>query len=118
MFSDLRANPGTGNIRGEDGGNRGTSYSPSELCLQPCCSPQSLGGGGAGGASGETGSLAYMQVAEVVSAAVAQGALGILQATGRLFMVTDYSPEWSYPEVNLFTIIIIFMTNQWIYCHS
>ncbi|XP_031422481.1 calmodulin-binding transcription activator 1 isoform X4 [Clupea harengus] len=97
--SDGQAPSGGGQAQGqEDGGNRGTSYSPSELCLQPCCSPQSLGGGGAGGASGETGSLAYMQVAEVVSAAVAQGALGILQATGRLFMVTDYSPEWSYPE--------------------
>ncbi|MBN3307701.1 CMTA1 protein, partial [Amia calva] len=35
---------------------------------------------------------------QVVSAAVAQGALGMLQAAGRLFMVTDYSPEWSYPE--------------------
>ncbi|XP_014001985.2 calmodulin-binding transcription activator 1 isoform X6 [Salmo salar] len=81
------------------GGARGTGYSPSELCLQPCCSPQSLGGGaGAGGAGVEPGSLAYMHVAEVVSAAVAQGALGMLQATGRLFIVTDYSPEWSYPE--------------------
>ncbi|XP_030624581.1 calmodulin-binding transcription activator 1 [Chanos chanos] len=83
----------------EDGGNRAAGYSPSELCLQPCCSPQSLGTGANGsGASGEAGSLAYMHVAEVVSAAVAQGALGMLQATGRLFMVTDYSPEWSYPE--------------------
>uniref|UniRef100_A0A1A8Q521 Calmodulin binding transcription activator 1a n=2 Tax=Nothobranchius TaxID=28779 RepID=A0A1A8Q521_9TELE len=52
----------------------------------------------AGGTAGEAGSLSYMNVAEVVSAAVAQGALGMLQATGRLFMVTDYSPEWSYPE--------------------
>ncbi|KAJ8258734.1 hypothetical protein COCON_G00177460 [Conger conger] len=62
-------------------------------------SPQSLaGGGGAGAGPGEAGSLAYMHVAEVVSAAVAHGTLGMLQATGRLFMVTDYSPEWSYPE--------------------
>ncbi|XP_072569495.1 calmodulin-binding transcription activator 1 isoform X6 [Paramormyrops kingsleyae] len=76
----------------EDTGARGTGYSPAELCLQTCCSPQ------AGGVSGEAGSLAFMHVAEVVSAAVAQGALGMLQATGRLFMVTDYSPEWSYPE--------------------
>ncbi|XP_060913659.1 calmodulin-binding transcription activator 1 isoform X2 [Labrus mixtus] len=83
----------------EDGGARGSGYNPSELCLQPCCSPQSLNGGaGAGGNTGEAGSLSYMNVAEVVSAAVAQGALGMLQATGRLFMVTDYSPEWSYPE--------------------
>ncbi|XP_018529996.1 calmodulin-binding transcription activator 1 isoform X6 [Lates calcarifer] len=83
----------------EDGGARGSGYSSSELCLQPCCSPQSLSGGaGAGGNTGEAGSLSYMNVAEVVSAAVAQGALGMLQATGRLFMVTDYSPEWSYPE--------------------
>lgn len=85
----------------EDGGARGSGYNPSELCLQPCCSPQSLSGGaGAGGNTGEAGSLSYMNVAEVVSAAVAQGALGMLHATGRLFMVTDYSPEWSYPEVS------------------
>ncbi|XP_029115008.1 calmodulin-binding transcription activator 1-like isoform X3 [Scleropages formosus] len=84
----------------DDAGTQGTTYSPGELCLQPCCSPQGLGGGGggAGGGAGEAGSLAFMHVAEVVSAAVAQGALGMLQATGRLFMVTDYSPEWSYPE--------------------
>ncbi|XP_037540703.1 calmodulin-binding transcription activator 1 isoform X3 [Nematolebias whitei] len=83
----------------EDGGARASGYNPSELCLQPCCSPQSLSGGAsAGGNTGEAGSLSYMNVAEVVSAAVAQGALGMLQATGRLFMVTDYSPEWSYPE--------------------
>lgn len=82
----------------EDGGTRGSGYNPSELCLQPCCSPQSLSGGaGGGGSAGEAGSLSYMT--EVVSAAVAQG-MGMLQATGRLFMVTDYSPEWSYPEVS------------------
>nr|XP_043893392.1 calmodulin-binding transcription activator 1 isoform X1 [Solea senegalensis] len=83
----------------EDGGPRGSGYSSSELCLQSCCSPQSLSAGaGAAGNTGDAGSLSYMNVAEVVSAAVAQGALGMLQATGRLFMVTDYSPEWSYPE--------------------
>lgn len=95
----------------EDGGARGTGYSQSELCLQPCCSPQSLSGGaGAGGNTGEAGSLSYMNVAEVVSAAVAQGALGMLQATGRLFMVTDYSPEWSYPEVSdrALSVLIVF----------
>lgn len=87
--------PGTGQ---EDGGTRGSGYNPSDLCLQPCCSPQSLSGGaGGGGSTGEAGSLSYMT--EVVSAAVAQG-MGMLQATGRLFMVTDYSPEWSYPEVS------------------
>lgn len=85
----------------DDGVARGSGYNPSELCLQPCCSPQSLSGGaGASGSAGETGSLSYMNVAEVVSAAVAQG-MGMLQATGRLFMVTDYSPEWSYPEVSV-----------------
>lgn len=101
--SDGTASSGGNQQQGqEDTTNRVSGYSPSELCLQSCCSPQSLGGGaGAGGGSGETGSLAYMHVAEVVSAAVAQGTLGMLQATGRLFMVTDYSPEWSYPEVCL-----------------
>lgn len=90
----------------EDGGTRGSGYNPSELCLQPCCSPQSLSGGaGTGVSTGEAGSLSYMNVAEVVSAAVAQG-MGMLQTTGRLFMVTDYSPEWSYPEVSFFTGVI------------
>lgn len=85
----------------DDGVARSSGYNPSELCLQPCCSPQSLNGGaGATGTGGEGGSLSYMNVAEVVSAAVAQG-MGMLQATGRLFMVTDYSPEWSYPEVSV-----------------
>lgn len=74
---------------------RASGYSPSELCLQPCCSPQS-----AAASATEAGPLSYMNVAEVVSAAVAQGALGMLQGAGRLFMVTDYSPEWSYPEVS------------------
>lgn len=87
----------------EDGTNGASGYSGSELCLQSCCSPQGLGGGNAGaGASGDAGSLSYMHVADVVSAAVAQGTLNMLQATGRLFMVTDYSPEWSYPEVSSF----------------
>lgn len=89
----------------EDGDARGTGYSPSDLCLQPCCSPQSLSGGAGGGGQGETGSLSYMNVAEAVNAAVAQGTLGMLQATGRLFMVTDYSPEWSYPEVSHMTLL-------------
>ncbi|KAJ8371380.1 hypothetical protein SKAU_G00114080 [Synaphobranchus kaupii] len=78
----------------EAGAPADSGYSPSDLCLQPCCSPQSLGRtAGTGGGATEAGSLAYMHVAEV-----AQGTLGMIQATGRLFMVTDYSPEWSYPE--------------------
>ena len=88
----------------EDGGARGSGYSSSELCLQSCCSPQSLSAGAGAGGNTDAGSLSYMNVAEVVSAAVAQGALGMLQATGRLFMVTDYSPEWSYPEVSHWTL--------------
>uniref|UniRef100_A0A673MAB3 Calmodulin-binding transcription activator 1 n=1 Tax=Sinocyclocheilus rhinocerous TaxID=307959 RepID=A0A673MAB3_9TELE len=70
-------------------------YNSADLCLQPCCSPQSTQ---AGAVAGEAGQLAYMQMAEAVSAAVAHGNMGMLQATGRLFVVTDYSPEWSYPE--------------------
>uniref|UniRef100_A0A8C1XIU3 Calmodulin-binding transcription activator 1 n=1 Tax=Cyprinus carpio TaxID=7962 RepID=A0A8C1XIU3_CYPCA len=70
-------------------------YNSADLCLQSCCSPQSTQ---AGAVAGEAGQLAYMQVAEAVSAAVAHGNMGMLQATGRLFVVTDYSPEWSYPE--------------------
>lgn len=74
-----------------------TGYNSAELCLQPCCSPQSAQSGTLGT---DTGQLAYMQVEEVVSAAVAHGTIGMLQNTGRLFVVTDYSPEWSYPEVS------------------
>ncbi|XP_072522493.1 calmodulin-binding transcription activator 1-like isoform X3 [Salminus brasiliensis] len=80
----------------EEGSTRGaTGYNSADLCLQPCCSPQSAQ---SGAVAGETGQLSYMQVEEVVSAAVAHGTMGMLQATGRLFVVTDYSPEWSYPE--------------------
>ncbi|XP_076862199.1 calmodulin-binding transcription activator 1 isoform X3 [Brachyhypopomus gauderio] len=79
----------------EEGGGA-AGYGPAELCLQPCCSPRAAQA--AAPPAGEAGALAYMQVEEVVSAAVAQEAMGILQATGRLFVVTDYSPEWSYPE--------------------
>ncbi|XP_051957510.1 calmodulin-binding transcription activator 1-like [Xyrauchen texanus] len=79
----------------EDGAHGARGYNSAELCLQPCCSPQSTQ---AGTVTGEAGQLAYMQVANAVSAAVAHGNMGMLQATGRLFMMTDYSPEWSYPE--------------------
>uniref|UniRef100_H9G9W1 Calmodulin-binding transcription activator 1 n=1 Tax=Anolis carolinensis TaxID=28377 RepID=H9G9W1_ANOCA len=83
-------------------GSAGASYGQApEMCI-PCCSPQQAGlhlGVTENGAS----AMAYMHVTEVVSAAAAaaaaaQGTLGMLQQSGRLFMVTDYSPEWSYPE--------------------
>ncbi|MED6252627.1 hypothetical protein ATANTOWER_014366 [Ataeniobius toweri] len=41
---------------------------------------------------------------------VEQGALGMLQETGRLFAVTDYSPEWSYPEGGVKVLI----TGPWL----
>uniref|UniRef100_A0A674MIA7 Calmodulin-binding transcription activator 1 n=1 Tax=Takifugu rubripes TaxID=31033 RepID=A0A674MIA7_TAKRU len=41
---------------------------------------------------------------------VEQGALGLLQETGRLFTVTDYSPEWSYPEGGVKVLI----TGPWL----
>ncbi|XP_067287961.1 calmodulin-binding transcription activator 1 isoform X9 [Pseudorasbora parva] len=86
---------GTAAQQGADEGAHGArGYNSSDLCLQPCCSPQSTQ---AGAVAGEAG-LSYMQVAEAVSAAVAHGNMAMLQATGRLFVVTDYSPEWSYPE--------------------
>lgn len=82
----------------EEGSAHGAAgYNSADLCLQPCCSPQSAQAGALGT---DTGQLAYMQVDDVVSAAVAQGTMGMLQSTGRLFVVTDYSPEWSYPEVS------------------
>ncbi|XP_062842383.1 calmodulin-binding transcription activator 1-like isoform X1 [Trichomycterus rosablanca] len=79
----------------EGAAHGGAGYNSADLCLQPCCSPQSAQPGALGT---DAGQLAYMQVDEVVSAAVAQGTMGMLQTTGRLFVVTDYSPEWSYPE--------------------
>ncbi|XP_037583721.1 calmodulin-binding transcription activator 1 isoform X1 [Cebus imitator] len=78
----------------EDGAR--APFTQAEMCL-PCCSPQQASlqlSSSEGGAS----TMAYMHVAEVVSAASAQGTLGMLQQSGRVFMVTDYSPEWSYPE--------------------
>ncbi|KAM5141544.1 calmodulin-binding transcription activator 1 isoform 3-T3 [Mantella aurantiaca] len=77
-----------------DDGNR-PAYSQAEMCI-PCCSPQQAGMQLSSSETGAT-TMAYMHVAEVVSAA-AQSTLGMLQHSGRLFMVTDYSPEWSYPE--------------------
>ncbi|XP_041425360.1 calmodulin-binding transcription activator 1 isoform X2 [Xenopus laevis] len=74
-------------------GNR-PAYSHAEMCI-PCCSPQQASMQLSSADTGVT-TMAYMHVAEVVSAA--QSTLGMLQQSGRLFMVTDYSPEWSYPE--------------------
>ncbi|XP_065430968.1 calmodulin-binding transcription activator 1 isoform X20 [Chrysemys picta bellii] len=76
-------------------GNRAT-YNQAEMCI-PCCSPQQASMQLSSAENGAS-TMAYMHVAEVVSAAAAQGTLGMLQQSGRLFMVTDYSPEWSYPE--------------------
>ncbi|XP_020953165.1 calmodulin-binding transcription activator 1 isoform X8 [Sus scrofa] len=78
----------------EDGAR--APFSQAEMSI-PCCSPQQ-GSLQLGSAEGGAGTMAYMHVAEVVSAASASGALGMLQQSGRVFMVTDYSPEWSYPE--------------------
>ncbi|XP_077106512.1 calmodulin-binding transcription activator 1 isoform X3 [Ranitomeya variabilis] len=75
-------------------GNR-PAYTQAEMCI-PCCSPQQASMQLNNSEAGAT-TMAYMHVAEVVSAA-AQSTLGMLQQSGRLFMVTDYSPEWSYPE--------------------
>lgn len=56
-----------------------------------------------GAAGEEQGTAAgHLQGSEVE-----QGALGLLQETGRLFGVTDYSPEWSYPEVSKPNLIVI-----------
>ncbi|XP_053722984.1 calmodulin-binding transcription activator 1-like isoform X2 [Synchiropus splendidus] len=41
---------------------------------------------------------------------VEQGHLGLLQENGRLFGVTDYSPEWSYPEGGVKVLI----TGPWL----
>uniref|UniRef100_A0AAV2M4S2 Calmodulin-binding transcription activator 1 n=1 Tax=Knipowitschia caucasica TaxID=637954 RepID=A0AAV2M4S2_KNICA len=43
-------------------------------------------------------------------AAVEQASLGLLQESGRLFGVTDYSPEWSYPEGGVKVLI----TGPWL----
>ncbi|XP_066126663.1 calmodulin-binding transcription activator 1-like isoform X5 [Saccopteryx bilineata] len=78
----------------EDGAR--APFTQAEMCM-PCCSPQQ-GSLQLSSAEGGASTMAYMHVAEVVSAASAQGTLGMLQQSGRVFMVTDYSPEWSYPE--------------------
>ncbi|XP_032496858.1 calmodulin-binding transcription activator 1 isoform X5 [Phocoena sinus] len=78
----------------EDGAR--APFTQAEMCI-PCCSPQQ-GSLQLSSAEGGASTMAYMHVAEVVSAASAPGTLGMLQQSGRVFMVTDYSPEWSYPE--------------------
>ncbi|XP_060234991.1 calmodulin-binding transcription activator 1 isoform X10 [Meriones unguiculatus] len=78
----------------EDGAR--VPFTQAEMCI-PCCSPQQ-GTLQLSSAEGGASTMAYMHVAEVISAASAQGTLGMLQQSGRVFMVTDYSPEWSYPE--------------------
>ncbi|XP_054993527.1 calmodulin-binding transcription activator 1 isoform X1 [Sorex araneus] len=87
----LVAGDGAALSQAEDGAR--APFAQAEMCI-PCCSPPQ---GPLAGADAGAGTMAYMHVAEVVSAASAQGALSMLQA-GRVFMVTDYSPEWSYPE--------------------
>ncbi|XP_029083114.1 calmodulin-binding transcription activator 1 isoform X6 [Monodon monoceros] len=78
----------------EDGAR--APFTQAEMCI-PCCSPQQ-GSLQLSSAEGGASTMAYMHVAEVVSAASAPGTLGMLQQSGRVLMVTDYSPEWSYPE--------------------
>ncbi|XP_044276805.1 calmodulin-binding transcription activator 1 [Varanus komodoensis] len=93
----LVAGESAGLSQPEDSGR--ASYSQAELCI-PCCSPQQASLHLSSAENG-AGAMAYMHVTEAVSvaaAAAAQSTLGLLQQSGRLFMVTDYSPEWSYPE--------------------
>ncbi|XP_070330333.1 calmodulin-binding transcription activator 1 isoform X11 [Odocoileus virginianus] len=90
----LVSGDGTALSQSEDGAR--APFTQAEMCI-PCCSPQQ-GGLQLSSAEGGAGTMAYMHVAEVVSAASASGTLGMLQQSGRVFMVTDYSPEWSYPE--------------------
>nr|XP_042113254.1 calmodulin-binding transcription activator 1 isoform X5 [Ovis aries] len=90
----LVSGDGTALSQSEDGAR--APFTQAEMCI-PCCSPQQ-GSLQLSSAEGGAGTMAYMHVAEVVSAASASGTLGMLQQSGRVFMVTDYSPEWSYPE--------------------
>lgn len=72
-------------------------------------------GGGVGAAvtgvlmpqEGATGEEQGAAPGHLQGSEVEQGTLGLLQETGRLFGVTDYSPEWSYPEVSKPETIII-----------
>ncbi|XP_053136642.1 calmodulin-binding transcription activator 1 isoform X4 [Hemicordylus capensis] len=90
----LVSGEGAGLAPPEDGSR--VPYSQAEMCI-PCCSPQQASLHLSSAENG-AGTMAYMHVTEVVSAAAAQNTLGLLQQSGRLFLVTDYSPEWSYPE--------------------
>ncbi|KAF6107797.1 calmodulin binding transcription activator 1 [Phyllostomus discolor] len=92
----LVSGDGTALSQSEDGA-RAAPFAQAEMCI-PCCSPQQGALQLSSAAEGGAGTMAYMHVAEVVSASSAPGALGLLQQSGRVFMVTDYSPEWSYPE--------------------
>ncbi|KAM7422219.1 hypothetical protein PAMA_010340 [Pampus argenteus] len=75
-------------------------------------------GGGVGAAvtgvlmpqEGAAGEEQGAGVGHLQGSEVEQGALGLLQETGRLFGVTDYSPEWSYPEGGVKVLI----TGPWL----
>ncbi|XP_029989738.1 LOW QUALITY PROTEIN: calmodulin-binding transcription activator 1-like [Sphaeramia orbicularis] len=59
---------------------------------------------------GSTGEEQGTGAGHLQGSEVEQGALGLLQETGRLFGVTDYSPEWSYPEGGVKVLI----TGPWL----
>ncbi|KAM6928169.1 LOW QUALITY PROTEIN: calmodulin-binding transcription activator 1-like [Xenentodon cancila] len=75
-------------------------------------------GGGVGAAvsgvlmpqEGAAGEEQGTGASQLQSSEVEQGALGLLQEAGRLFGVTDYSPEWSYPEGGVKVLI----TGPWL----
>ncbi|XP_046882493.1 calmodulin-binding transcription activator 1-like [Hypomesus transpacificus] len=76
----------------------------------------SVEGGGGGAAGGvlmpQEGAVEGQGAgaAPLQGSAVEQGTLGLLQEAARLFGVTDYSPEWSYPEGGVKVLI----TGPWL----
>uniref|UniRef100_A0A4W6BZZ7 Calmodulin-binding transcription activator 1 n=1 Tax=Lates calcarifer TaxID=8187 RepID=A0A4W6BZZ7_LATCA len=130
--------PTDDNGGGEEGGGGGVVASPQSIAASATISLEGFeasfgsqfsdlindfisvegSGGGVGAAvtgvlmpqEGAAGEEQGAGAAHLQGSEVEQGALGLLQETGRLFGVTDYSPEWSYPEGGVKVLI----TGPWL----
>uniref|UniRef100_A0A8C8BXV0 Calmodulin-binding transcription activator 1 n=1 Tax=Oncorhynchus tshawytscha TaxID=74940 RepID=A0A8C8BXV0_ONCTS len=130
LYSSTLPQPGVGEAGGAEGAGGGISLEGFEASFGNQFSDLindfiSVEGGGGGAVAGTGGSALYTPAlmpqeevgegqeagaAPIQGSEVEQGTLRLLPETGRLFGVTDYSPEWSYPEGGVKVLI----TGPWL----
>nr|XP_046198419.1 calmodulin-binding transcription activator 1-like isoform X1 [Oncorhynchus gorbuscha] len=130
LYSSTLPQPGVGEAGGAEGAGGGISLEGFEASFGNQFSDLindfiSVEGGGGGAVAGTGGSALYTPAlmpqeevgegqeagaAPIQGSEVEQGPLRLLPETGRLFGVTDYSPEWSYPEGGVKVLI----TGPWL----